>query len=289
MNRWMGWMGCGVAAALLSTGTARADWQETVAGGTLDQASWSFGAEDFDELDTTDFTVTTSAGVIQLQADQPTNLLPPSNKINADGVRAVFGDVTAEAFTDATITADIASSSDNFYGVVLRGFDDGTDSGLYTFVINPYTNRAEIIRILNGNPQQIGTTGSLADADAYHLVFSAFGNVLTGQVYDATGTTLLGQSIVIDQEITLEDGLEVVIDTSIQGPGTAGVFAAWNFDRYVDTTIIDQENMQIILGENADAIDASFDNINVTAVPEPGTALLATLGLACVLHRRRRA
>ena len=233
----------GLSLASVAT-TTNADWTET-ANGSLDQ-TWDFAGINTTLDGPAPFTQTIASDQLRLQGQ----LL--------NGTGAVFGTVDdGNPFTDVKVTADVQSSSDNFYGLGLRsnGLGDA-----YLFLINPHEGWAEIVEVgssVSGDALQIGTSNNFdTSGGSFFLEFEAIGTQLTGRVFDTAGGSLLATA-------TTNDGS--------YASGFSGVFASLNTD--VPAPGIPND------------IDASWDNI--TSVPEPSSLALLALGGLMIARRRR--
>jgi len=69
------------------------------------------------------------------------------------------------------------------------------------------------------------------------------------------------------------------LDVLIEWPETAAAGSPGSFT---------YDSVGILLGGTTNATQASFSNLEVNAIPEPGTALLGAIGVMALLFRRRR-
>jgi hypothetical protein len=176
-----------------------------------------------------------------------------------------IGRETSQVFADARMSGILnpAKNSNDLLGLSLRsqalgdstyGARIGFDAGrLNVFKI---VNFVGVFDIASDSPGQ-GSQPLLSDlANSYFVQFDVIGNVLDARAFDhAGGIELLHVHYVDDQGI---GGPPL-------GPGLAGVSAL----------------------RNAGSLDGTFDNISVRSIPEPGSCVLAVVGLAVLVSFRR--
>ena len=171
-----------------------------------------------------------------------------------------IGRETSQVFADARMSGilNAAGDSNDFLGLNIRSQAIGTST--YAARIEFSTGRMAVFKIVNfmaaftifsDSPEQ-GSQPVLSDlARSYFLQFDVIGNVLDARAYDQPGGSELLHVHYVD-------------DQGLGGPplppGFAGVSA------------IREEG----------SLDGAFDNISVTAIPEPGSCVLAVVGLAVV-------
>jgi hypothetical protein len=168
------------------------------------------------------------------------------------------GRETSQVFRNARISGVVnaAGTSDDGLGLLLNGAPSG--EATYAARIEFFSGRLAVFKVADfmpvfvvgsDSPEQ-GSQPLLSDlARSYFLEFDVMGNVLDARVFDqAGGTELLHVHHVDDQGI---GGPPLP-------PGFAGVSAFRPFG----------------------SLDGTFDNLSVTAIPEPSSLLLAGLGLA---------
>jgi len=235
---------------LLTISAARADWIDSFAGGNRQQ-TWNFGSLPGGSS----FTDSTQAG--QLTISAPT-------EVNLGGAAAVFGFV-AQSFSDVTVRGrmnpgGVNNLNDNI-GLVAR-LDAGTASA-YVLTMEYGSNGANASLDLNvsigGNLTALGPgPGSFAftNTNSYFLELTAFGNIITGSVYDGTTNALL---------------------TSITGTNNA---LASGFSGIVAQRA----------ATNVDPLLGTYGQMSsITAVPEPTSMLLCgTVAVAGMLIQRKR-
>ena len=177
-----------------------------------------------------------------------------------------IGRDTSQVFDDARMSGilNAAGNSDDFLGLNIRSQAIGTNT--YAARIEFSTGRMAVFKIVNfaaaftifsDSPEQ-GSQSLLSNlARSYFVEFDVIGNVLDARAYDqAGGNELLHVHYVDDQGL---GGPPLP-------PGFAGVSA------------IREEG----------SLDGAFDNISVVSIPEPGSCVLAVVGLAVVASFRRR-
>lgn len=172
-----------------------------------------------------------------------------------------IGRETSQIFDDARMSGilNAAGNSNDFLGLNIRSQAIGTST--YAARIEFSTGRMAVFKIVNfvaaftifsDSPGQ-GSQPLLSDlARSYFMQFDVIGNVLDARAYDQPGGSELLHVHYVD-------------DQGIGGPplppGFAGVSA------------IREEG----------SLDGAFDNIVVTAIPEPGSCVLAVVGLAVLM------
>ena len=113
-------------------------------------------------------------------------------------------------------------------------------------------NFAPLLVVGSDSPEQ-GSQPLLSDLGrSYFLQFDVIGNVLDARVFDQPGGNELLHVRHVD-----DDG----IGGPPLGPGLAGVSAV----------------------RTAGALDGAFDNLSVVTIPEPGTCILAGVGLTVLV------
>jgi hypothetical protein len=142
---------------------------------------------------------------------------------------------------------------------------NATASGNYGARIEFDTGRLAVFKIVNfapllvvgsDSPEQ-GSQPLLSDLGrSYFLQFDVIDNILDARVFDQRGGTELLHVRHVD-----DDG----IGGPPLGPGIAGISAV----------------------RMAGALDGAFDNLSVVTIPEPGTCILAGVGLAVLVLFRR--
>ena len=176
-----------------------------------------------------------------------------------------IGRETSQVFDDARMSGilNAAGNSNDFLGLNIRSQAIGTST--YAARIEFSTGRMAVFKIVNfaaaftifsDSPEQ-GSQPLLSDLDrSYFVQFDVIGNVLDARAYDQPGGSELLHVHYVD-------------DQGLGGPplppGFAGVSA------------IREEG----------SLDGAFDNLSVTAIPEPGSCVLAVVGLAILASFRR--
>jgi len=176
-----------------------------------------------------------------------------------------IGRETSQVFADARMSGilNAAGNSNDFLGLNIRSQAIGTST--YAARIEFSTGRLAVFKIVNfvaaftivsDSPGQ-GSQPILSDLDrSYFLQFDVVGNVLDARAYDQPGGSELLHVHYVD-------------DQGLGGPplppGFAGVSA---------------------IREDG-SLDGAFDNLSVTAIPEPGSCVLAVVGLAVLASFRR--
>ena len=176
-----------------------------------------------------------------------------------------IGRETGQVLSDARIsgTLNAAGNSNDFLGLNLRSQAVGTST--YAARIEFSTGRMAVFKIVNfaaaftifsDSPEQ-GSQPLLSDLDrSYFLQFDVIGNVLDARAFDQPGGSELLHVHYVD-------------DQGLGGPplppGLAGVSA------------IREEG----------SLDGAFDNLTVTAIPEPGSCVLAVVALGMLASLRR--
>jgi len=176
-----------------------------------------------------------------------------------------IGRETSQVFADARMSGilNAAGNSNDFLGLNIRSQAIGTST--YAARIEFSTGRMAVFKIVNfvaaftifsDSPEQ-GSQPVLSDlARSYFVEFDVIGNVLDARAYDqAGGSELLHVHYVDDQGL---GGPPLP-------PGFAGVSA------------IREEG----------SLDGAFDNVSVTAIPEPGSCVLAVVVLGMLASLRR--
>jgi len=185
-------------------------------------------------------------------------------QINMHGPgRGGIGRETSQVLDDARMSGilNAAGDSNDFLGLSIRNQVTST----YGARIEFNSGRLAVFKIVNFTPAFAALSDSLAQgsqpllsdlARSYFVEFEVVGNVLDARAYDhAGGSELLHVHYVDDQGL---GGPPLP-------PGFAGVSA------------IREEG----------SLDGAFDNISVTAIPEPGSCVLAVVGLAVLASFRR--
>jgi len=205
------------------------------------------------------------SGLLRLTDPQVLGGGPPVGGFGAE-TSQVFGDVRVSGIVNA------AGNSDDLLGFFVRGPEvfEQCCGPLYTAALDFSSGFLEVFKVVptptamnpplitrSNSPQQ-GSQPLLTDLDrSYFLEFRVIDNVLDARVFEQPGgAELLHVHIVDDQGL---GGPPLA-------PGIAGVAAA----RF------------------AGALDGTFDNLSVTAIPEPSSVLLAVIGVATLGLRRRR-
>jgi hypothetical protein len=176
-----------------------------------------------------------------------------------------IGRETSQVFSDARMSGilNAAGNSDDFLGLNIRNQALGNSTygariefNIGRLVLFKVVDFVPVLGIASNSPEQ-GSQPLLSDlARSYFVQFEVIGNVLDARAYDqAGGTELLHVHYVDDQGV---GGPPL-------GPGFAGVSA------------IREEG----------SLDGAFDNLQVTAIPEPGSCVLAVVGLAVLVSFRR--
>ena len=176
-----------------------------------------------------------------------------------------IGRETSQILDDARMSGilNAAGNSNDFLGLNIRSQAIGTNT--YAARIEFNTGRMAVFKIVNfaaaftifsDSPGQ-GSQPLLSDlARSYFMQFEVIGNVLDARAYDQPGGSELLHVHYVD-------------DQGLGGPplppGFAGVSA---------------------IREDG-SLDGAFDNISVTAIPEPGSCVLAVVGLALLASFRR--
>ena len=176
-----------------------------------------------------------------------------------------IGRETSQVFDDARMSGilNAAGNSNDFLGLNIRSQAVGTST--YAARIEFSTGRMAVFKIVNfaaaftifsDSPEQ-GSQPLLSDlARSYFVQFEVVGNVLDARAYDQPGGSELLHVHYVD-------------DQGFGGPplppGFAGVSA------------IREEG----------SLDGAFDNLSVTSIPEPGSWVLAAVGLAVLVSFRR--
>ena len=176
-----------------------------------------------------------------------------------------IGRETSQIFDDVRISGilNAAGNSNDFLGLNVRSPAIGNNT--YAARIEFNSGRMAVFKIVNfaaafaifsDSPEQ-GSQPLLSDlARSYFVQFEVIGNVLDARAYDQPGgSELLHVHYVDDQGL---GGLPL-------GPGLAGVSA------------IREEG----------SLDGAFDNVSVMSIPEPGSCVLAVVGLAIFASFRR--
>ncbi len=176
-----------------------------------------------------------------------------------------IGRETSQVFDDARMSGilNAAGNSNDFLGLNMRSQAIGTST--YAARIEFSTGRLAVFKIVNfaaaftifsDSPGQ-GSQPLLSDlARSYFVQFDVVGNVLDARAYDQPGGSELLHVHYVD-------------DQGLGGPplppGFAGVSA---------------------IREDG-SLDGAFDNVSVTAIPEPSSCVLAVVGLALLASFRR--
>ena len=176
-----------------------------------------------------------------------------------------IGRETSQIFSDARMsgTLNAAGNSNDLLGLSIRNQALGNNT--YGARIDFNTGRLGVFKIVNfvgvfdiasDSPEQ-GSQPLLADlARGYFVQFDVIGNALDARVFDGPGGSQLLHVHYLDDQ---------GIGGPPLGPGFAGVSAL----------------------RNVGSLDGAFDNLSVTAIPEPGTCVLAVVGLAVLVLFRR--
>ena len=156
----------------------------------------------------------------------------------------------------------LGNSNDNL-GLSIRNQAMGNNT--YGARIEFHSGRLAVFKIVNfapafaifsDSPEQ-GSQPLLSDLDkSYFLQFEVIGNVLDARAYDVQGGSELLHVHYVDNQGLGGPPLP---------PGLAGVSA------------IREEG----------SLDGAFDNVTVTAIPEPGSCVLAVVGLTMLASLRR--
>ena len=230
------------------------------------QADWSY---DFESPLPASFVVnqigppsaTFSAGI----EDGMLRFRDPQVNMHGPGFGGI-GRETSQVFDDARMSGilNAAGNSNDFLGLNMRSQAVGTNT--YAARIEFTTGRMAVFKIVNfaaaftifsDSPEQ-GSQPPLSDlARSYFVEFDVIGNVLNARAYDQPGGSELLHVHYVD-------------DQGLGGPplppGFAGVSA---------------------IREDG-SLDGAFDNISVMSIPEPGSCLLAVVGLGILALFRRR-
>jgi hypothetical protein len=176
-----------------------------------------------------------------------------------------IGRETSQIFADARMTGilNAAGNSDDFLGLNIRNQAPGNSTygariefNTGRLVLFKVVDFVPVLGIASDSPSQ-GSQPLLSDLDrSYFVVFKVIGDMLDARAYDeAGGSELLHVHYVDDQGI---GGPPLP-------PGYAGVSA------------IREEG----------SLDGAFDNLSVNSIPEPGSCVLAVVGLAVLASYRR--
>ena len=236
-------------------------------------AAWGAGAEadwmnDFESPLPASFainqigppTATFSAGI----EDGLLRFRDPQINMHGPGFGGI-GRETSQVFDDARMSGilNAAGNSNDFLGLNMRSQAIGTNT--YAARIEFSTGRMAVFKIVNfaaaftifsDSPEQ-GSQPVLSDlARSYFLEFDVIGNVLDARAFDQPGGTELLHVHYVD-------------DQGLGGPPLSPGFAG--------VSAIREEG----------SLDGAFDNISVTAIPEPGSWVLAVVGLAVWASFRR--
>jgi hypothetical protein len=188
----------------------------------------------------------------------------PQVNVHGPGFGGV-GRETSQIFDDARMSGilNAAGNSNDFLGLNIRNQPLGTSTygariefNIGRLAVFKVVNFAPVFGISSDSPGQ-GSQPLLSDLTrSYFVQFEVIGNVLDARAYDQPGGSELLHVHYAD-------------DQGIGGPplppGFAGVSA------------IREEG----------SLDGAFDNLSVTAVPEPGSRVLAVVGLAVLVSFRR--
>ena len=272
---------CCVAGIVVASPIASASWTETFDNGSFDQ-TWSFGQATF-AGDVSSYTPSLVSDQMRLESS-----FDPSDQFS--NIESVYGSVVTETFSDGRVTANVSSSSSNFYGIGGRG--DGV-ANAYTLLYDPEAQGLLFLRVRNGNgkffsselPENSGPIdfstllpedvidglGLPTDLDttdftsvsgvATFLDFRMYGSYFYGEAYDVEGGTRLDAILVHD-----------TTGFSFTTAGYAGVF-----------TTVDQYAASPDLIEG---IDTVYDSVTASALPEPTTLALAGFAGLGLLGRR---
>lgn len=176
-----------------------------------------------------------------------------------------IGRETSQVFGDARVSGilNAAGNSNDFLGLNIRSQAVGTDT--YAARIEFSTGRMAVFKIVNfaaaftifsDSPEQ-GSQPVLSDLSrSYFLQFDVIGNVLDARAYDVPGGSELLHVHYVD-------------DQGLGGPPLPAGFAG--------VSAIREEG----------SLDGAFDNVTVTAIPEPGSCVLAVMGFAVFVSFRR--
>jgi hypothetical protein len=238
----------------------------TVLWGATAQADWSY---DFESPLPASFVInqigppsaTFSAGI----EDGLLRFRDPQVNLHGPGFGGI-GRETSEVFADARMSGilNAAGNSNDFLGLNMRSQAVGTNT--YAARIEFSTGRMAVFKIVNfaaaftnfsDSPEQ-GNQPLLSDLDkSYFLQFEVIGNVLDARAYDQQGGNELLHVHYVD-------------DQGLGGPPLPAGFAG--------VSAIREEG----------SLDGAFDNISVMSIPEPGSCLLAVIGLGMFASFRRR-
>ena len=203
----------------------------------------------------------------------------------------------ADSVNDGNFTGSLSS-----WTVVSSGGAPGPGYGTYNPAESDFTGAAGGGTPLGADGTNVLTTYTDNDAGAY-----------AGVSQEITGTTLTaGNTYTLTVAIGDYKGLtptnwHLAISTSSMSVGTyltnfSGLGTSLTDDQFNDFSVSYTatglepqigEDLKITLwGQNDDGIGGGthvpFDNVRVTAVPEPSVALLGGIGLLSLLRRRRR-
>jgi hypothetical protein len=188
----------------------------------------------------------------------------PQINVHGPGFGGV-GRETSQIFDDARMSGilNAAGNSNDYLGLNIRNQALGTSTygariefNIGRLAVFKVVNFVPVLGILSDSPGQ-GSQPLLSDlARSYFVQFDVVGNVLDARAYDQPGGSELLHVHYVD-------------DQGIGGPplppGYAGVSA------------IREEG----------SLDGAFDNLTVTSIPEPGTCVLAVVGLTVLVSFRR--
>jgi len=239
--------------------TASADWNETASasGGSALDLDWTFNAINALGGATTPTTTGAVGGVMQITDTTPASLL---------GTAAAAGLVTSESFTDVRVTATInpngANDMNNYVGVVARATATTGYALYYGFNDTNVDENSPIPQLLIGkfdgtNVETLIATDDLGLAadSSFYLDFLVVGSSLKGQLYDQPGGSLIAQLETTDVSYASGySGVLVFINLELAGQSTNG----------------------------------TWDNISAVVIPEPNSAILATIGACAIGLRSRR-
>jgi hypothetical protein len=176
-----------------------------------------------------------------------------------------IGRDTSQVFANARMTGilNAAGNSNDFLGLNMRSQAIGTDT--YAARIEFSTGRMAVFKIVNfaaaftilsDSPEQ-GSQPLLSALDrSYFLQFDVVGNVLDARAFDQPGGSELLHVHYVD-------------DQGLGGPPLPAGFAG--------VSAIREDG----------SLDGAFDNVSVTSIPEPGSCVLAVVGLAVWASFRR--